>query len=112
MRNRLYHGEHGGLRRSRSSINKVPCPPFVTVSSVVAHFEFADKTCTAPAARSDRMRDIALAHVPRDRAIRLLDLGCGTGAVAQSLAPFVERVIAVDESAAMLSAAKKRRKSA
>jgi SAM-dependent methyltransferase len=36
------------------------------------------------------------------------DLGCGTGAVAQSLAPFVERVIAVDESAAMLSAAKKR----
>jgi SAM-dependent methyltransferase len=48
--------------------------------------EFADKTCTAPAARSDRMRDIALAHMPRDRAIRLLDLGCGTGALLFRLA--------------------------
>jgi ArsR family transcriptional regulator len=36
------------------------------------------------------------------------DLGCGTGAVTQSIAPFVERVIAVDESNAMLAAARKR----
>lgn len=36
------------------------------------------------------------------------DLGCGTGQVAESLAPFVRRVIAVDESAAMLAAARKR----
>ena len=36
------------------------------------------------------------------------DLGCGTGQVAESLAPFVARVVAVDDSAAMLSAAKKR----
>lgn len=36
------------------------------------------------------------------------DLGCGTGAVSASLAPFVARVIAVDASAAMLQAAKKR----
>src|SRR5450830_1518392 len=36
------------------------------------------------------------------------DLGCGTGAITQSLAPFVERVIAVDESGAMLAAARKR----
>src|SRR5712692_3695465 len=36
------------------------------------------------------------------------DLGCGTGQVAAALAPFVARVVAVDESAAMLQAAKKR----
>jgi ubiquinone/menaquinone biosynthesis C-methylase UbiE len=36
------------------------------------------------------------------------DLGCGTGQVTAALAPFVARVIAVDESAAMLQAARKR----
>jgi ArsR family transcriptional regulator len=36
------------------------------------------------------------------------DLGCGTGQMAAVLAPFVARVIAVDGSAAMLQAAKKR----
>jgi ArsR family transcriptional regulator len=36
------------------------------------------------------------------------DLGCGTGQVAGALAPFVARVIAVDASAPMLRAAKKR----
>jgi ubiquinone/menaquinone biosynthesis C-methylase UbiE/DNA-binding transcriptional ArsR family regulator len=36
------------------------------------------------------------------------DLGCGTGAMTAALAPFVARVIAVDNSAAMLSAARRR----
>jgi len=36
------------------------------------------------------------------------DLGAGTGAVSAALAPFVARVIAVDNSAAMLQAAKRR----
>jgi ArsR family transcriptional regulator len=36
------------------------------------------------------------------------DLGCGTGALAASLAPSVGRVIAVDESRAMLAAARTR----
>jgi ArsR family transcriptional regulator len=36
------------------------------------------------------------------------DLGCGTGQVAESLAPFVGRVVAVDHSAAMLDAARER----
>lgn len=36
------------------------------------------------------------------------DLGCGTGQLTESLAPFVARVIAVDDSSAMLSAARKR----
>lgn len=36
------------------------------------------------------------------------DLGCGTGQMSASLAPFVRRVVAVDESVAMLAAARKR----
>jgi ArsR family transcriptional regulator len=36
------------------------------------------------------------------------DLGWGTGQVSAALAPFVERVVAVDASAAMLQAARKR----
>jgi len=36
------------------------------------------------------------------------DLGCGTGQVSEALAPFVAQVIAVDASAPMLQAAKKR----
>jgi ArsR family transcriptional regulator len=36
------------------------------------------------------------------------DLGCGTGAVSEALAPFVRRVVAVDESDAMLDAARLR----
>jgi ArsR family transcriptional regulator len=36
------------------------------------------------------------------------DLGCGTGQVSELLAPFVAQVVAVDESPAMLSAARKR----
>ena len=36
------------------------------------------------------------------------DLGCGTGQLTASIAPFVGRVIAVDDSAAMLNAARKR----
>ncbi len=36
------------------------------------------------------------------------DLGCGTGQLAATLAPFVHRVIGVDESAAMLRSARQR----
>jgi len=54
-----------------------------------------------------RRADMALLGL-LDEAWVVADLGCGTGAVAQSIAPFVERVIAVDESSAMLSAARKR----
>src|SRR5690606_7628038 len=36
------------------------------------------------------------------------DLGCGTGEVAATLAPFVARVVAVDRSADMLQAARRR----
>ena len=43
-----------------------------------------------------------------DRSWVVGDLGCGTGQVAEVVAPFVERVIAVDGSAEMLSAARAR----
>lgn len=36
------------------------------------------------------------------------DLGCGTGVTTEALAPFVGRVVAVDESEAMLDAARRR----
>lgn len=36
------------------------------------------------------------------------DLGCGTGQATESLAPFVRRVVAVDDSEAMLEAARQR----
>lgn len=36
------------------------------------------------------------------------DLGCGTGQLAEAMAPFVKQVVAVDESAAMLRAARAR----
>ena len=36
------------------------------------------------------------------------DIGCGTGEVSAALAPFVERIIAVDGSSAMLDAARRR----
>jgi len=36
------------------------------------------------------------------------DLGCGTGEVSAAVAPFVRRVVAIDGSAAMLNAAKRR----
>jgi ubiquinone/menaquinone biosynthesis C-methylase UbiE/DNA-binding transcriptional ArsR family regulator len=54
-----------------------------------------------------RRADVALLGL-LDESWTIADLGCGTGAIAQSLAPFVHRVIAVDESSAMLAAAKKR----
>ena len=43
-----------------------------------------------------------------DEAWTIGDLGCGTGQMAASLAPFVARVIAVDGSPAMLEAARAR----
>ena len=54
-----------------------------------------------------RRSDVALLGLLDER-WQIADLGCGTGAVSQALAPFVERVIAVDESTAMLAAARKR----
>jgi len=47
-----------------------------------------------------------LGLLPPDSAVA--DLGCGTGALAAVVAPFVERVVGVDQSADMLKAARRR----
>ncbi|MHB0962598.1 MAG: ArsR/SmtB family transcription factor [Gemmatimonadaceae bacterium] len=43
-----------------------------------------------------------------DPSSTVADLGCGTGQLAEAVAPFAHRIIAVDESAAMLRAARTR----
>jgi ArsR family transcriptional regulator len=71
---------------------------------------------TSSAGQWDRVRDelfgdrFHLAALPAfaDAQWTVGDLGCGTGQMSAALAPFVLRVIAVDASAAMLQAARKR----
>jgi ubiquinone/menaquinone biosynthesis C-methylase UbiE len=71
---------------------------------------------SSAAAQWDRLRDELFGDRVHLSALAALadgdavagDLGCGTGQVSGALAPFVQRVIAVDESAAMLQAAKRR----
>jgi ubiquinone/menaquinone biosynthesis C-methylase UbiE/DNA-binding transcriptional ArsR family regulator len=71
---------------------------------------------SSSAGQWDRVRDdlfgesFHLAALPAfaDAEWTVGDLGCGTGQLTAALAPFVRRVIAVDASAAMLQAAKKR----
>jgi SAM-dependent methyltransferase len=69
---------------------------------------FENKTCTAPAARSERMRDIVLEHVPRVRAVRVLDIGCGTGSLVFCLADALPAatLVGIDISAANIRAAR------
>jgi ArsR family transcriptional regulator len=55
----------------------------------------------------DRGDLLALLALLDDRTV-VGDLGCGTGAMTEALAPAVARVIAVDDSEAMLDAARKR----
>lgn len=73
--------------------------------------DFSEKTCSAPAERSARMRDIVLEYAPHDKAIAVLDLGCGTGSLVFLLADALPaaRVIGIDVSAANISAAERSR---
>ena len=58
----------------------------------------------------DRMREMMLAQLPDDlRGMRILDAGCGTGAMAVELAKRgADEVVAVDISPALIDIAKKR----
>jgi ArsR family transcriptional regulator len=51
-------------------------------------------------------QDALLSLLPRHWVVA--DLGCGSGKTAAALAPYVQRVIGVDQSAAMLKAARRR----
>ena len=87
------------------------------LESVLAERRSASRAFFSTAAGSwDRMRDemfgqrtdvVALLALLDDR-WTVGDLGCGTGRLSASLAPFVRRVVAVDESEAMLGAARVR----
>jgi ubiquinone/menaquinone biosynthesis C-methylase UbiE/DNA-binding transcriptional ArsR family regulator len=71
---------------------------------------------SSSAGQWDRMRDELFGDRVHLAALAALaggdwtagDLGCGTGQVSAALAPFVQRVIAVDSSQAMLQAARRR----
>ena len=57
----------------------------------------------------DRMRALMLSHLPQDlRGARILDAGCGTGAMAQELALRGAQVTAVDISPQLIDIAKRR----
>lgn len=58
----------------------------------------------------DRMRDLMLAQLPDDlRGMRILDAGCGTGAMTQELVKRgADEVVAVDISPALINIAKER----
>lgn len=47
-------------------------------------------------------------HLPKSRDIRVLDIGCGNGALLNALSDRIESGIGVDESAAILERARKR----
>jgi ubiquinone/menaquinone biosynthesis C-methylase UbiE/DNA-binding transcriptional ArsR family regulator len=71
---------------------------------------------SAAAGEWDRMRselfgsnaDVSPLLALLDAAMVIGDLGCGTGQIARTLAPFVRQVIGVDSSAAMLKTAQRR----
>jgi SAM-dependent methyltransferase len=71
---------------------------------------FEALTCSAPPERSRRMRDVALRYVAADRAVRILDLGCGTGALTDELARALPlaRITGLDISPANIAAAARR----
>lgn len=78
--------------------------------------ERASEFFATTAGEWDRVRaELFGADVDRSAILSLLDdrwvvtdLGCGTGQLAAALAPFVRQVIGVDESRAMLAAARRR----
>jgi SAM-dependent methyltransferase len=72
-----------------------------------ASFDFRGKTCSAPAARSARMAEIALRHLADDRPIRVLDIGCGTGSLVFRIAEArpLAVVVGLDISSANIRAA-------
>lgn len=87
------------------------------VQSVLAHRrERSEKFFSSTAGQWDRLRselfgsrsDILGLLGLVDDSWSVADLGCGTGQLAELIAPFAANVTAVDDSAAMIAAARKR----
>ncbi|MFN2398571.1 MAG: ArsR/SmtB family transcription factor [Gemmatimonadaceae bacterium] len=87
------------------------------LAAVIAERRAASKQFFSTAAgRWDRLRSELFGERPELTALLGLigddlivgDLGCGTGQLAETLAPHAQRVIAIDDSSAMLAAARKR----
>jgi SAM-dependent methyltransferase len=76
-----------------------------------ASIDFREKTCSAPAARAARMAAIALRHIASGRPVRVLDLGCGTGALVFQLAASRSdaSIVGLDISSANIRAAEVQR---
>jgi SAM-dependent methyltransferase len=68
---------------------------------------FAHATCTASPERASRLRDVVLEHLPRNRPVTILDVGCGAGTLVFQLAEAfpLARVVGVDISPANIRAA-------
>lgn len=87
------------------------------VQSVLAHRRSrSQKFFSSAAGRWDRLRgelfgsraDLMGLLGLIDESWRVADLGCGTGQTSELIAPFARQLIAVDDSPAMISAARKR----
>ena len=87
------------------------------VQTVLAHRRSrSQKFFSSSAGQWDRLRDelfgkradlLGVLGLLDDKWV-IGDFGCGTGQLTESIAPFVSRVIAIDDSAAMLAAARRR----
>jgi SAM-dependent methyltransferase len=79
--------------------------------SVVIADDFTGKTCSAPAARTDRMCEIVVSRVKSEGPLNVLDVGCGTGSLVFRLADALPKagITGIDISAANVRAADSKR---
>lgn len=123
-RYRLTAGAHGGEMRAlwtavREGLAALPSAAHDAgrLRAVLAERRSASRAFFSTSAEAwDRLRtelfgpraDLVALLALLDDALVVGDLGCGTGAASEALAPFVRRVVAVDNSRAMLAIAGRR----
>lgn len=82
------------------------------MTAAVHESAFEGLTCSAPEGRAAHMAALVLEYAPADRAIRVLDLGCGTGGLTFRLAAALPQAVCVgiDISSANVAAAEAARR--